>query len=152
MVIGFGGMLDGDGTVEATQGVWFERGGVLAPGYPFGQLTIRGTLKLEANSRTIIQLGAKNDGTVPDHVAVTDSVTITGNLEVELASNFTANIGDTYPILTSSSRTGTFAMFCGPPLAGRRTLRPSYGPTNVVLSVQLIATYAEWTCSRFTFA
>jgi hypothetical protein len=150
IVIQSGGTLDGNGLYEVTHGVWMESGSTLAPGYPLGRLSISGTLNLGANSNTVIQIGGKAAGTNYDQVSASGAVTIAGNLEVQL-SNSTPSVGDTFTILAAGSWTGTFAMFCGPALGARRTLRPNYGATDVVLSVELIATYAEWKCSRFTF-
>ena len=108
-------------------------GGVLTPGSSPGRLTISGAFTQQASGTLEIEIGGTTPGVAHDQLAVGTSANLAGVLNVNFTNNFAPSMGDTFEILTSSSRTGTFSTGGGFAATNGVVLVPLYGPTNVVL-------------------
>jgi hypothetical protein len=77
---------------------------------------------------------------------------VSGDLEISLVNDFVPAPDDTFTVFTAPAGFGAFVGRSFPVLPGRRTFRLSHTATAAILSVESIASYQEWTYSRFTIA
>jgi hypothetical protein len=125
-----GGSLSGSGTVSGS----VINAGLVSPGGDgtAGILTITGNYTQTENGELLIDLGGTAVGTQYDQVHVNGSVTLDGSLVVELTNDFSPTEGQSFQILTFSSRTGDFATTSFPDL-GTLFLDPVYNSTSLTL-------------------
>ena len=126
------GILRGVGTVEGHVSV----GGIIRPGLPLGDLTVR-SLSFDPNGRVEIQLGGTGAGQF-DRVVVQNSANLNGTLAVSLANGFVPVVGQTFDVLTADTRNGTFTSIAGSDLGGGLALLPQYLPGGVRLVVDAV--------------
>ena len=82
-----------------------------------------------------VKLAGLTAGAQFGQLNVGGSATINGALNVNVASGYTPNLGDTFRIVTAASRTGTFATATGLDLLNGKILVLSYNATGVTLTV-----------------
>jgi len=78
------------------------------------------------------------DGTTPDlyaHLSPTSSASLAGLLTIDLASNFSHELGDTFLLLDTPSLTGAFSSYNLPPLSPGLQWQPAYTPSSFSLTV-----------------
>jgi hypothetical protein len=78
------------------------------------------------------------DGTTPNlyaHLSPTSSASLAGLLTIDLASNFSPELGDTFLLLDTPSLTGAFSSYILPPLNPGLQWQPAYTPTSFSLTV-----------------
>jgi hypothetical protein len=68
-------------------------------------------------------------------VTVAGAATLDGTLTIQLGPGYQPNVGDTFPILTYASHTGTFATVNAPALPNGRSFQVVYGAEGVSLVV-----------------
>ncbi len=130
---------------------WLLNEGRIEPGDPIGTLTLTDGLFNTVTSTIAVQIGgagaqandadparagasaAKNGAVVWDQIVVADSAALDGTLRVAQLPGLVVAAGDSFPILTCSSRSGTFAsiVFDDPYLDNMFDV--VYTPTAVVL-------------------
>jgi hypothetical protein len=135
------GALQNDGAIVAQQ-----RGKIsatLAEG-----LRLAGTVNLEASSRMdltgrftqtangelIIGLGGTQPGVSHGLLAVNGAAGLGGTLRLELATGFAPQTGNTFGVLTWTTRTGTVGTLPGTNVGGGWVLSPNYAPTGLTLT------------------
>ncbi|MCC6682101.1 MAG: hypothetical protein IT445_14460 [Phycisphaeraceae bacterium] len=94
LLIGFGGALLGDGTINADVKVV---GGSIKPGHSPGKLTINGDLILDADSVLDIELGGTGAGQY-DQIEVLGSTLLAGTLNLNFLSGFNVSAGDSFAL------------------------------------------------------
>jgi hypothetical protein len=122
-----GGVLSGSGVINGSVRNNAELD-VGQPGSP-GILTIVGNYTQTPGGVLVIELGGLNPGTDFDQLNITGQATLDGTLTVNLINGFQPNTGDSFPIITFGSGTGTFATING----DGTQFTPSYDPTDVTL-------------------
>ena len=123
------GMLSGNGTVNGT----VANGGFVAPGAPFGILTVKGAYGQTTSGALNIQIGGRTAGTQYDRLAVTANASLNGTLNVSFTNGFTAQAGDRFTVLTGGALNGTFSMINITNLGIGMTLVPVYSNNSVTL-------------------
>lgn len=98
------GTLKGTGTLANTN---FTNNGIIAPGNSPGILSVTGNF---TNLGTLqIELGGTTVGTGYDRLAVSGTVTLGGTLTLTRIFGFQLAAGQTFTVVTGSSRSGTFS-------------------------------------------
>jgi len=108
------GTLSGSGTITGSVTV----GGTTAPGTSAGQLNISGTYTQQSTGTLAIEIGGPTPGSQHDQLAVSGAATLDGTLSVEFIDGYTPSIGQSFTVMTYSSRSGTFAIVAVPCPAG----------------------------------
>jgi hypothetical protein len=65
-----------------------------------------------------------------------NTFTLDGELALDVTGGYTPQNGDTFTVLTYTSRTGAFATISGTSLGGGLTAVETYGPTALSFEVQ----------------
>jgi len=104
--------------------------GTLSPGNSPGTLTVNRVAQASDGSLAI-EIGS----TAFDQLSVPGNVTLDGTLNVTLLDGFVPSIGASYVIVTTGSRTGTFATTNGLAIGSGRKFDVSYGTDKVTLTV-----------------
>jgi autotransporter-associated beta strand protein len=120
-----GATLAGAGTIGGTASV--QSGGILAPGTSVGTINV-GTLTMAGGSILGMEIGSTSD-----QVVVGGAATLGGTLAVSFAEGFIPVVGQTFTLLTASTRTGTFVEAL--PSFGNLTLDVTYDAQNVLVEV-----------------
>jgi hypothetical protein len=128
-----GGKLFGAGTVA---GSVVSKASVTAG----DSLVKAGTLSLttytqQATGSLNIQIGGLTAGTQYSQLAVANGASLNGTLILKLINSFVPAVGDTFTILTTSARTGTFATVKGASINSTEHFQINYGPTSVTAVV-----------------
>ncbi|MBL8989970.1 MAG: hypothetical protein JNJ48_00150 [Phycisphaerae bacterium] len=137
---GPGHSLEGLGLILTMPAV---NAGILRPGLDgpaptFGTLYFDRTLACTPSSSAVFTVG----GTGPadyDRVQVGQTLTLNGELRIELAPGYQPPPGAIFPLMSGSTRTGVFASRTLAPLASGRQWRIEYTPTGVRARVALCA-------------
>jgi hypothetical protein len=82
-----------------------------------------------------IDIGGVTAGAQFSQLAASGPVALNGALNLTLINGFAPVLGETFPVVTFPSETGTFSSVTGNHLAGGLVLVPIYGATNVLLAV-----------------
>lgn len=114
-----GGVLKGKGVVT---GDVENVGATVEPGTSAGRLEIRAMPGSPATSdytqgaagTLLIELGGTTQDTEYDHLHVTGTATLDGELRIELIGAFVPQAGDQFTILTAGTVTGNFTTVSGP--------------------------------------
>jgi autotransporter-associated beta strand protein len=123
-----GTTLMGTGVISAP--ITIQSGATLSPGASIGTLTVNTNLTLAAGSATLMELNA---GTVTsDRVTGIGTLTYGGTLTVTKLAG-TLGLGQSYPLFSATTYTGSFAATNLPALGG--SLKWSWTPANGTLSV-----------------
>jgi hypothetical protein len=123
--------IQGTGTI-ALPGYALTNAGTLSPGTSPGTLTVAGDLLLTPTSVLAVELLGTNPGEY-DVVDVTGTATLDGTVNVLFPGAYQGALGDSFPILTASAVSGSFATVASP---GGRTVTAAYGPTDATLNLQ----------------
>jgi hypothetical protein len=128
-----GGVLSGTGTVNGN----LVNAGLVTPGGDgtAGTLTVTGSYTQTDSGVLSIDLGGLTAGSGYDQLLVSGPVTLGGTLRVQLINAFQPFPGDTFSILTFSSRTGDFAVDQFPDLGTSRTMTPTFSATTLALVI-----------------
>jgi autotransporter-associated beta strand protein len=100
-----GGTLAGTGIISSVVSV--NAGGVLAPGNPFGTLTVSNNLTLSAGSTNFMQV--QHSPLTNNSVKVTGILTEGGTLNVTNLGGTALAAGDTFTLFNAASYNGAFA-------------------------------------------
>ena len=87
--------------------------GKLRHGGALGIQLLPGRELAEPGKALQVKIGGYNAGTDFDQLVVNGQATLDGTLTVTLINGFTANTGDTFPVLSASSASGIFAILAG---------------------------------------
>ena len=106
-----GGKVTGTGTLGGSainNSVYVEAGGLLAPGNPFGVLTVPGGsgIYLAPGATFSVALGGASQFS---QLAVSNYITINGTLNVTLANGYVPAIGTQFRIISSPGTYGSFS-------------------------------------------
>lgn len=112
-----GGTVTGTGTLGGSainNSVYVEAGGVLAPGNPFGTLTVPGGSGIDlAPAATLsVTLGGSSQFS---QLVVSNNITINGTLNVTLTNGFVPAIGTQFQIISCPGTYGSFSTLNVPP-------------------------------------
>ncbi len=138
LTISSGATLSGTGSIQGT----VTHNGIVSPGIDGIAVLSLGALTQSAGSTTQITLNGTTPGSGHDQIAVTGAATLNGTLQISLSSGFIPEVGNTFDIVTSASRTGTFSSISLPALPSDRAWVTTYngGPTaGLRLSIQAVA-------------
>lgn len=100
-----------------------------------GTTRIVGSCNFAPGSSFRTLIGGPNPGLDFGQLQVSGSTTLSGTLELGLLNGFTPSTNQTFPIILSASRSGTFASFLGGFIAEGFYFRPTYPATGVRLEV-----------------
>ncbi|MEO8351802.1 MAG: PEP-CTERM sorting domain-containing protein [Chthoniobacteraceae bacterium] len=104
------GSIEGTGTLDVSgPGVAFSNEGEISPGFGAGVLNISGSVPFASTASLRIEIGGPALGTDYDQLAVTDAVSLDGDLMVSLFNGYTPAPTDTFTILTGGTVSGLFA-------------------------------------------
>jgi uncharacterized repeat protein (TIGR01451 family) len=127
-----GGTLGGVGTITGNVNL---TGGSLSPGSSPGAINITGSYVQGANGHYVVEIGGLSAGTQFDQLTTgTTTLNAGSTLDVSLVPNFVPASGDTFAIINTGTRTGTFTTANLQPLPGGLAWNVSYTATSVVLS------------------
>jgi hypothetical protein len=101
-----GGQLIGSGTVI---GALRNNGGIVAPGFSPGKITIQGPYTQGADGVLNIEIGGAEPGTGYDQLRVVGTATLGGTLNVKLINGFQPRLGDVFEIIDPNAVSGQFA-------------------------------------------
>jgi hypothetical protein len=107
-----GGKLTGAGTVIAN----VSNAGQVSPGASPGILNITGTYTQTSTGTLNIEIGGLTAGTEFDRLTITGSATLNGTLNVSSIDGFAPSPGNSFQIMTFSSRSGSFTTTNAPGL------------------------------------
>ena len=130
------GALRGSGRLTLLQPTAFTNAGSVEPGGDGpGALTVSGDLSIPAGASLAIGIGGTESGTRHNRLNVEGAVTLGGGLAVSLLDGFEPERGQSFEVLTYTSREGTFDDLTGLDLGGGLSLEPNYSATGLVLTV-----------------
>ncbi|MBI5766900.1 MAG: PEP-CTERM sorting domain-containing protein [Verrucomicrobia bacterium] len=154
-----GATLIGGGTVQGNVTVGAATGSqaLVSPGDTIGTLTIQGNLTLLATSTLLIDLAGTGQGSTFDHLSVSGTATVGGNLNLSLAQSFplyNLPAGTQFTVLTAGTLTGAFSNAANgtrlTTTAGDGSFLVNYAGNSVVLSnfvpIPEPSTYALLAC------
>jgi hypothetical protein len=123
-----GGLLSGPGTINGnlTNAAQVDVGGAGTA----GTLTVVGNYTQTSAGILTVQVGGTDAGDTFDQLNITGQTTLAGTLTVNLIHGFVPQKGETFPVLTFASETGSFATVNGNG-SGDFTVRVD--PTDVTL-------------------
>ncbi len=124
-----GGTLSGTGTVTAN----VTNAAIVAPGDSPGILTISGNYMQSSTGALNVEIRGTNAATPDfDQLHISGTATLAGTLNVALLNGFTPGLGNTFNILSFSSRSGSFDSTTGV-TNGNGHLAPTPGATSFAL-------------------
>ena len=128
-----GAVLDGTGQVS---GNLTNTAGDVRPGTSPGTLAIGGDYTQGAGGTLRVEIDGATSALF-DHLAVTGAATLNGTLAIVQGAGFDPASSDTFQVVTSASRTGTFSSVTGTALSGDRSYSVVYpgGPAFGALVV-----------------
>ena len=126
-----GGTLGGSGMIAGAVNVY--AGGALAPGNPFGPLTISNNLTLAAGSTTFMQL--QSAPLANDAVNIAGTFAAGGTLNVANAGGTDFTAGQSFQLFNAGNRAGAFASLILPSLTGNLVWNTNYLNSAGSLSV-----------------
>ena len=103
MTVQSGASLGGNGTIGALTA---QSGSTVSPGNSIGTLSVNGSLTLAAGSTLAIEVSP----TGADRISATGAASIAGNLVVTPGAGPYTTFNQSYTLVSSSARTGTFAV------------------------------------------
>ena len=124
--------------------------GEFAPGDSAGTLNIQGNYTQDASGSLSIEIGGLTAGGNHDQLAVTNTASLDGALDISLINAFTPSEGQVFTILTASPVNPTFSNIHQPPdMPNDLFFRVTYLANSVTLTVVKINTYGLWVEARF---
>ncbi len=125
-----GGTLKGTGAITGS----VTNAAAVSPGASIGSLALAGDYIQTSAGALNIELGGTVPGTGHDQLNISGQVTLAGALNVTLTNGFLPSIGDSFRILSFTSRAGDFASFTGFDLGAQdRHLEAVYDTTGLTL-------------------
>ena len=131
--------ITNEGLLEATGGGWLtinnlvtNRGTIAARAG--STVSFGGDLPQEAGAAVTVEIAGSATSQF-GQITVVGAATLAGTLNVQLSSGNEPLVGDTFPILTYASHTGTFATINGLNLPNNRAFSVVYGATSLTLTV-----------------
>ncbi len=125
-----GSSLSGDGTIQANvTSAAATNPGVLRAGV----LTIGGNFTQYGAGILTVEVGAPTAGNPYNQLAVTGNAAFDGTLSIALASGFTPQVGNSFPIITYASHSGEFSTYDGLSYATGHTFQTLYSASNLSL-------------------
>jgi hypothetical protein len=142
VAVNSGATLGGKGTVAGP--VTINSGATLAPGDNGVGALATGALTINTGGTFAVEIGGKTAGTGYDQVNVSGAASLGGTIIVSIVNGFTPSAGDSYQVLTFTSKSSDFATQSGFNLGGGLTLQeqfsPAVNPTSLNLAVINTAT------------
>jgi fibronectin-binding autotransporter adhesin len=129
-----GGTLVGTGAIAAA----VQSSGSVTAGNSTtspGKLSINGSYTQNSTGALYISIGGLTVGTQYGQVAVTNGVSLGGDLNIALINGFVPNMGDVFVITTGSAISGKFATVNGLGINSGEHFAIAYNATNVTLTV-----------------
>src|SRR5579863_582860 len=100
-----------------------------------GLLTVTGSYSQETKGILKVAIGGTTVGSQYSQMAVSNGVSLGGNLTIKLINSFTPTIGEVFTILTGSAVTGQFATVTGATINSGEHFEVGYTTTGVTLTV-----------------
>jgi hypothetical protein len=122
------------GTGAFTGALFNNSGGIVAPGGSPGCASF-GAGYTNGTGTEQIEIAGTTPCTQYDQLQVTGTATLSGTLNVTFFGGYTPNCGESYTIMTFTSRVGTFATVNTPALPAGMSWNITYNATTVVLSI-----------------
>jgi hypothetical protein len=149
VVVNSGATLGGTGTVGGP--VTVNSGGTVSPGDSGpGILSTGGTVTINAGGTLLVEIGGKTAGSGYDRLKVGGIANLGGAISVSVINGFTPAPGDSYQVLTFSSRSGDFTTQSGFTLAGGLTLQEQFSPAGSPTSLNLVVAGGSQTAPTIT--
>jgi hypothetical protein len=126
-----GGTLSGGGTINGN----VTNAGTINVGSQPGTLTINGNFTQTSAGVTNVQIGGTSAGTGYDQLVISGATSLNGVLNVSLINSFAPVVGQSFQILSFSSRSGTFSSVTGTSIGSGKAFSPAYSSTGVALNV-----------------
>ena len=106
-----------------------------------GRLTVQANYRQSATGKLTVRVLSSGGASTFDQLVVTGATTLNGTLDVVRVNGYRPPTGESLPVVTFGSRTGTFATVTGLTQAGRQVLQPFYNPNDLSL-VTIVAAVA----------
>ncbi len=106
------GTIAGTGTLDLSS-VTFSNLGTVSPGASPGIFTVTPNLATAASGRHIIEIGGRALGSQYDRLAITNTATLGGTLDLRLVNGFVPVLGDSFVIVTASTVSGVYGSIAG---------------------------------------
>jgi hypothetical protein len=126
-----GGTLSGSGIINGN----VTNSGTINVGNQPGTLTINGKFTQNSTGVTNVQIGGTSAGTGYDQLVISGAASLNGVLNVSLINSFAPTVGQSFQILSFSSRSGTFSSVTGTSIGSGKAFSPAYSSTGVALNV-----------------
>ena len=131
LILESGASLVGSGTLDGD----LNNGGEVSPGDSPGLITVNGDYTQNAGGILTLELAGTTPATMYDQLAITGTTILDGILNVSLIDPFIPAAGDSFNVLTYTSRTGTFGTVNLPVLPSGLVWETSYETNAFVLTV-----------------
>ena len=131
-----GGLMTGNGLVDMYQ--MNNLGGTVSPGLaeaPVGSFHMTSIYTQLPAATLVLDLQGPVPGTGFDQLTVDSEADLDGALQIRVSPDFHPMLGDSFRILTTAKRVGTFATVSGLDLGGGLKLALTYDATGVTLTV-----------------
>ena len=125
-----GGALEGTGTIEGD----VSNGAHVAPGLPTGTLSIEGTYTQTAGGVLNVEIGGPASMQF-DRLNISGPAMLNGTLDIRLIGGFAPTLGQTFEVMTFTSRSGSIATFNGTAIGGGLSIAPLIGDSDLTLQV-----------------
>lgn len=136
------GVIQGNGTLRVTNAT-FLNNGTIAPGLSPGLLKGRGTFSFASDATLSIEIGGATAGVGYDRLALAQDAELGGTLDVKLINDFVPAVGDTFRIMTFSSRVGNFQTFNSPEIFSTQVFNVSYEAGYILLTTQTLPEFVS---------
>jgi hypothetical protein len=123
----------GNGAAVFNNNITFNNSGTVH--VQAGTVEFRGGYRQLAGGTTIVEIGGPTVGSQLRRVEVTGLATLDGTLQVNLAGGYEPNVGDSFAVLTYTSRSGQFATIQGLDIGNGKQFAPAYNSNNLTLQV-----------------
>ena len=117
------------GTTSTTGAVLTTNSGLID--LQTGILSVSGNYTPASSAVLAVKIGGTTAGSQFTRLAVANTASLAGGLQVSLAGGYVPNIGDSFRIITAGTRTGTFGSVSGLDIGNGRLLALSYDATGV---------------------
>jgi len=125
-----GGILNGNGTIIGD----VQNGGLVAPGFSPGDITIQGNYTQTISGTVEIQMGIWEDNLTIDQFEIEGHASLTGTLQLAIMDTYNPAIDETFKVMGYDSHTGTFATLNLPTLTNK-AWEVAYETDGVYLTV-----------------
>lgn len=131
------GLIQGNGTLRVSNADFINHG-TIAPGLSPGKLLGRGTFPFQSDAILSIEIGGPTAGVGYDRLALSQDAELDGILNVKLIDGFVPAAGDTFRVMTFSSRSGTFNTFNSPVVFNTTVFNITYNSDEILLTAQAV--------------